>query len=69
MSKRKLEINTNLCKGCGFCVKECPKGALALTDAFNPAGYHYVVLNEETCIGCGTCYTVCPDYVYVMLEE
>ncbi len=68
MSK-KIIINTAVCKGCGYCVAACPKKALSMSADFNPAGYHFTVVDEKACIGCGTCYTVCPDYVYSVVEE
>lgn len=60
--------SVNRCKSCGFCVKNCPKGAVSLGSAFNKAGYKYAVIDKEKCIVCGICYTVCPDGVFEIRE-
>ena len=67
MTKR-LYINGQSCKGCGYCVKECPKNALSLSGAINAKGYAVVQVDHEVCIRCGVCYTVCPDYVFEIRE-
>ena len=37
----KVTINENLCKGCGLCVRACPKGIIELSKAkINAKGYH-----------------------------
>lgn len=60
----KLEFNREACKSCGFCVKVCPKGVLAIGETVNLKGYRTVVaVNEEACIGCMMCATMCPDVV------
>ncbi len=56
------------CKGCGFCVLECPKDALSFSQNVNKKGYTTVVLDIERCIACAICYTVCPDYVFEKKE-
>lgn len=56
------------CKGCGFCILECPKEALSVSNETNRKGYPLVKLDVEKCIVCGICYTVCPDYVYELRE-
>lgn len=65
----KLYIHEQSCKGCGCCIKECPKGALALSGAINSKGYATVQVDRQLCIRCGICYTVCPDYVFEIREE
>lgn len=58
----KVEIYTELCKSCLYCVNTCPKKVLATTNAVNAKGYQYVVaVNPDDCIGCGMCATICPD--------
>ena len=66
---RKLLIHGESCKACGYCVANCPKGALTLTGPINKAGYTTTVVDTEKCILCGICYNVCPDYVYEIIEE
>ncbi|MBQ9535398.1 MAG: 4Fe-4S binding protein [Clostridia bacterium] len=65
----KLMIKSDWCKGCGYCVKACPRDALSLGRETNLAGYNYVVCDHEKCIQCGMCYTACPDYVFTIEEE
>ncbi|MFH1612305.1 MAG: 4Fe-4S binding protein [bacterium] len=58
----KIEINSNKCKSCGFCIKFCPNKSLNLSLKFNANGYHFVYLKEDAkCNGCGICALVCPD--------
>jgi len=57
------EINTERCKGCGFCVAFCPAKCLRLSKDFNRKGYHYPkVVDPELCRGCDMCGMLCPDF-------
>ena len=58
----KVEIISERCKSCGYCVKFCPKGVLAISKQVNSKGYEYVEpVNLDACIGCAICGQVCPD--------
>ena len=58
----KVEIIAQRCKSCGYCVKFCPRGVLAIGDQVNSKGYEYVVpAHPEACIGCAICARMCPD--------
>ena len=58
----KVEILTEICKSCLFCVQTCPKKVLDTTKAVNTKGYQYVVpVNPDACIGCMMCAIMCPD--------
>jgi len=46
-------IHTELCIGCGLCVKDCPAGSIALVDGT-------AQLISERCIRCGHCTAICP---------
>jgi len=65
---RKLVINGEDCKACGYCIHFCPKGALSFSEQLNAQSYTPVQAEEDACILCGTCYTVCPDMVFSIIE-
>ena len=66
----KVTINEIVCKGCGLCVRACPKHVLALSRTkLNAKGYHPAeVTDPEGCIGCASCARTCPD-VAIRIEK
>ena len=66
----KVMINELVCKGCGLCVRACPKSVLALAKVkLNAKGYHPAeVVNQEACIACASCARTCPD-VAIRIEK
>ena len=61
-----IEINERFCKGCGYCVKYCPKDVIVLDE-----GRHQVakVKDAGTCIGCLSCATICPEAAITITKE
>ena len=58
----KIRIFTEFCKGCGYCVKSCPKNVFEAGNTVNALGYLSIVpVRQEDCIGCKLCTTMCPD--------
>jgi len=56
MNQPIIEINDDLCVGCGLCEPTCPYGALSL--------HHWrgiMTINEVLCKGCGACSAACPS--------
>lgn len=49
-----IEINPELCKGCGICKRQCPVNAI--TGEVKQAH----VINPDICIKCGACVDKCP---------
>ena len=59
----KVTINELVRKGCGLCVRACPKSVLALSKTkLNAKGYHPAeVVDQAACIGCASCARTCPE--------
>jgi ferredoxin len=58
----KVEIDHEICIGCGECVEACPEEILELTK------FYPVVFNEEGCVGCGVCTEVCDQEAIIVKE-
>jgi nitroreductase/NAD-dependent dihydropyrimidine dehydrogenase PreA subunit len=54
MEENRIEINRELCNGCGLCITVCPTGTISLVD-----GIASVTGGES--ISCGHCEAVCPQ--------
>ena len=47
-----IEIDSELCIGCGICVERCQMDALTLVDDIS-------TMNRKKCLGCGLCVVTC----------
>ena len=59
-----VTIRAESCKSCGYCVKFCPEGVLAVgTRGQIPRRATPIVAaaHPESCIGCAICARMCPD--------
>ncbi|MCI4626828.1 MAG: ferredoxin family protein [Candidatus Magnetoovum sp. WYHC-5] len=70
--KGKIKIDSELCKGCGFCVITCPKGIIKLGTTFNNLGYlpaMVIDVDMEKCTGCMLCAEICPEIAIEVWQE
>lgn len=49
-----IQVNQDLCDGCGVCVDSCPVGAIQLVD-------QRVVIDDALCTQCEACKDGCPN--------
>jgi 2-oxoglutarate ferredoxin oxidoreductase subunit delta len=58
-----VNIISERCKGCGFCIEFCPIKILKFSEVFNSKGYHPpFVVEPQKCTGCKLCEMLCPDF-------
>jgi ferredoxin len=64
MTKRKIvNINENLCTGCGKCIPKCAEGALQIVDG------KAKIIKEVYCDGLGACLGECPQGAITITER
>lgn len=59
-----IVIDEERCKGCGLCIKSCPKSLLEISKSkINAKGYIPIEFNDadRLCTGCSMCAIMCPD--------
>jgi 2-oxoglutarate ferredoxin oxidoreductase subunit delta len=66
----KIEIDEDLCKGCGLCILFCPQKVLEPSDTLNKKGvFPPRVVKEDKCVKCCLCELICPDFAISISEE
>ena len=62
-------IDSDRCKGCGLCIKVCPKNVLEISKDVNTKGYFPAYqARPEDCIFCTVCCIMCPDVAITISE-
>jgi len=56
-----IEVDSELCKGCDYCVQTCPPDCLGFSTEINTRGYHFSYYKGDGCTGCGICFYNCPE--------
>lgn len=74
MPKRKVRITVQIdgeaCKGCSYCVLNCPKRLIRIGDEFNSQGFYPAVMGDQgKCTGCALCAVACPDIAITIYRE
>ena len=70
MAKFEVRFDGEICKGCGLCVRFCPKKIIFTSSHINDKGYSPAgVENTDECTGCKFCALVCPDGAISIYKE
>jgi 2-oxoglutarate ferredoxin oxidoreductase subunit delta len=70
LMKGKIRINSELCKGCTYCVDACPLGVISMRTRFNKSGFFPAVAEHvEKCTGCAMCARMCPEIAIKVYRE
>ena len=67
----RIEINNDSCKGCGLCVRACPKNILQISKTVrNSKGYNPAECTDmQACIACMSCALTCPDVCITVFKD
>ncbi len=63
MIRQIIEIDENLCDGCGLCIPNCPEGALQVIDG------KARLISDLFCDGLGACIGHCPQGAIIVNER
>lgn len=63
MKRKIVNINQNLCNGCGACIPKCAEGALQIVEG------KAKIIKETYCDGLGACLGQCPQGAITITER
>ncbi len=56
------QVDSELCVGCGICVKRCNMDAITIIDK-------KAIVDRDRCIGCGLCISTCPEEAMQLIPK
>ena len=63
-------VDDAYCKGCGICIRFCPKQVLVISKEVNSRGFYTpYVIDAAQCTNCHQCELYCPDFAIFIVEE
>ena len=70
VSRGRVMILAERCKGCEYCITYCPRGVLKMSSSFNPKGYHYPEVTDDShCVNCHFCEALCPEFAIFSVSD
>jgi 2-oxoglutarate ferredoxin oxidoreductase subunit delta len=66
----KINIDTEKCKACGYCIEFCKDKLIIMSDKKNKKGFNFVIFedNGNKCKGCKFCAIMCPEAAIEIFE-
>jgi 2-oxoglutarate ferredoxin oxidoreductase subunit delta len=66
-----INVDKEICKGCGLCIRACPKKILRLSPTvLNLKGYSpSECVDSAQCTGCRSCALTCPDVAITVYKD
>jgi 2-oxoglutarate ferredoxin oxidoreductase subunit delta len=70
LPKAEIHLIADQCKGCGYCIKFCPKKVFEESQDINARGIHPPrIVDESKCVVCSFCTAVCPDFAIFVVDK
>lgn len=58
-----IEVDEDLCKGCGLCIMFCPKKVFEPSEKLSKKGvFPPKIVRKDQCAECRLCELICPDF-------
>jgi 2-oxoglutarate ferredoxin oxidoreductase subunit delta len=65
-----ISIDSELCKGCEYCLSLCPRQVIRLSKDYNSMGHRYAVIeSDDRCTRCRSCAIICPDIAIIINQK
>ena len=69
VSRGRVVIIDDRCKGCGYWIEFCPREVLVFSTQYNKKGYHPPVVKTDGCLNCHYCELLCPEFAIYSVED